>query len=164
MKLSDELYQAYLNQIKDEFYSSYLYFAIANYCDLRGLEGFASWFYKQADEEKSHAHKFTRFLLDLDMEVPLREIPSPPLTFGGGESIIRTAYEHEQYVSASISALQEMACQSKHKAARAMLDDFVVEQVEEEAQLKVLLDWISTVGGAQGATLAMLDAKLGERD
>ena len=51
--------QAALNaQINAEYYSSYLYLAMAAYAESINLRGFAHWFRLQAQEEMGHAMKF----------------------------------------------------------------------------------------------------------
>ena len=46
--LNKKVAKLMVNQVNKELYSSYLYLAIANYYAEEGLNGFASWFKKQA--------------------------------------------------------------------------------------------------------------------
>ncbi len=68
-------------QINKEMYSSYLYLNISNYYAEKGLNGFASWFNKQAKEELEHALKFINYLHDEDEKVVLEAIEAPKHEF-----------------------------------------------------------------------------------
>ena len=62
--LSPDLENAMNTQIKSELYSSHLYLAMSAYCEEQGLPGFAHWFKLQSDEEREHALKFVRHVVD----------------------------------------------------------------------------------------------------
>ncbi|HON57183.1 MAG TPA: ferritin-like domain-containing protein, partial [bacterium] len=47
-----------------EFYSAYLYLAMAGYFAQKNLNGFANWMRVQAQEELTHAMKFFDFILE----------------------------------------------------------------------------------------------------
>ena len=49
-------------QITKEFYSAYLYLDFSNYFEEAGLDGFANWYYIQAQEERDHAMLFYTYL------------------------------------------------------------------------------------------------------
>ena len=49
-------------QINKEFYSAYLYLDFSNYFKDQGLEGFANWYWVQAQEERDHAVLFMQYL------------------------------------------------------------------------------------------------------
>ena len=50
------------DQINKELYSAYLYLDFSNYFEERSLDGFANWYYIQAQEERDHAMLFYRYL------------------------------------------------------------------------------------------------------
>jgi len=52
------------DQMNFEFYSSYIYMAMAAYCDSIDLNGFAHWFKTQVQEEMYHAIKFYNYIFD----------------------------------------------------------------------------------------------------
>jgi len=56
--LNPEVAKLLNEQINKEFYSAYLYMAMANYYSDQGLEGFENWFFIQTQEERDHALLF----------------------------------------------------------------------------------------------------------
>lgn len=49
-------------QVNKEFYSAYLYLDFSNFYEAKGLDGFASWYKIQAQEERDHAMLFYQYL------------------------------------------------------------------------------------------------------
>ena len=52
--ISKKLQEAINEQIKNEFYSAYLYLAMAAHCEAGNLPGFGKWLTIQAQEELGH--------------------------------------------------------------------------------------------------------------
>lgn len=57
MILSKKLSEAFNAQVNAEMWSSNLYLSMSVHFQKLGLNGFAHWMKKQADEELEHAHK-----------------------------------------------------------------------------------------------------------
>ena len=64
------------DQIRNEWYSAYLYLSMAVWAEMMNLEGFANWMKKQAGEEQVHGQKMFDFLIDRGVKVVLQGIPS----------------------------------------------------------------------------------------
>ena len=62
------------DQINKELYSAYLYLDMANYVGDLGLDGFAHWYELQAGEERDHALKIRKYLIENDEKVVLEAI------------------------------------------------------------------------------------------
>ena len=69
---------------------------------------------------------------------------------------------HERFVTESIGNLMELARAEKNHAAEIMLNWFVTEQVEEEANFSLLIRKLKRVEG-DGRGLLLLDQELGQR-
>ena len=69
MLISKKINDAINQQIGNEFGASLQYVAIAVCFDQRALPKLAGHFYKQAQEERDHAMRFVKFLVDADGEV-----------------------------------------------------------------------------------------------
>ena len=52
------------DQFGKELFSAYLYLSMANYYEEASLNGFANWFFVQAQEERDHAMLIRTYLLD----------------------------------------------------------------------------------------------------
>ena len=58
-------------QIAAELYSSHLYLAMSAYCESINMSGSAAWFAAQSDEEREHALKFARHVVERGGRVTL---------------------------------------------------------------------------------------------
>jgi ferritin len=162
--LSQALLDAFNTQIMKEFYSAYLYLSMANYAEANTLPGTAKWLRAQAAEEQTHGMKLLDFVQDRGGRVTLQAIAQPPAEFKGLLPMFEQVLEHEQYVTASIHALYELALKENDYAAQILLQWFVSEQVEEEKHASTIVDQIKQVGTQSGG-LFLLDAHvLGRRD
>ena len=145
-KPSKRLTKAFTDQIQYEFGAMMQYVAIANHFTEETLPELAAFFYRQADEERTHAMKFVHFLLDVGAHVEIPEVPAPKHTFKSAEEAVALALKSEEKVTEKISQLVDLAREENHHAAQRFLDWFVVEQQEEEATMSALLKTVQRAG------------------
>jgi ferritin len=160
--LSAPMQDAFNEQIKNEFYSAYIYLSMAAFFDDANLPGMASWMRVQAREEAVHAMKIFDHMLDRGARVKLRAIPQPPVDFASPLDVFEQAYKHEQTVTQAIHDLYAKAVQGKDFASSVFLDWFVKEQVEEEKAALVIVEHIKMVAEDRPGLL-MLDRELAQR-
>jgi ferritin len=160
--LSAPMQDAFNEQIKNEFYSAYIYLSMAAFFDDTNLPGMAGWMRVQAREESVHAIKIFDHLLDRGARVKLRAIPQPPVDFASPLDVFEQAYKHEQAVTKLIHDLYAKAVQEKDFASSVFLDWFVKEQVEEEKAALVIVEHLKMVAEDRPGLL-MLDRELGGR-
>ncbi len=120
------------DQINKEMYSSYLYLNIANYYSEKGLNGFASWFKKQASEELEHALKFIDYMHDEGANVELLDVEAPKHSFHDYKEPLTLQLEHEKYVTSLVYKIYEAALKCNDYRTTLFLNWFVTEQQEEE--------------------------------
>ena len=77
--LSKEMEAALNEQVNAEFYSAYLYLAMAEYFESLNLSGFAHWMHLQFQEEQQHALKMADFVNERSGRVELKAIQEPQL-------------------------------------------------------------------------------------
>ena len=134
-------------QINKEFYSAYLYLTFADFYEEQGLKGFANWYVIQSQEELAHARILRRYLLDNDWTPTMEAIAKPDLTFSKVVEPIKAAYEHEQFITASINECYAVAQKANDFRTMQLLDWYVKEQGEEEANASDLLKAVELFGG-----------------
>ncbi len=161
--LSASLQSGFNEQIQKEFFSSYLYLAMAAHFESANLRGFASWMKKQADEERSHSMKLWEYVYDRDGKVELKAIEQPPTAFGSPLEVFKQVLEHERRVTTSINALYALAVKEGDVAAQIYLQWFVNEQVEEEKTVCDLIAQLKMSGDQGFAALFMDKHVLGAR-
>jgi ferritin len=149
-------------QINKELYSAFLYMAMSAYSDSRGLKGFANWFMVQYHEEMLHAMKLYEYLTRQGARVKLEAIKEPPADYGTPLEMFRKTLEHEQFVTASINELVNLAVTQKDLASQIFLQWYVTEQVEEEQNDTEIIAKLEMVGNDKGGLL-ILDKELAAR-
>jgi ferritin len=160
--MSKTMQDALNEQMKQEFYSAYLYLSMSAYCDGVNLPGLAQWMRAQAQEEAKHAVKIFDHLLDRGGQVELHQVDRPPSQFASAREVFEQAHKHEQQVTASINRVYGLAMDERDFASRVFLDWFVQEQVEEEKSSGLLAEQMRMVGEDRPGLL-MLDRELGQR-
>lgn len=160
--MNEKIFTALNEQIKHEFYSSYLYLSIASYFENIPLDGIGKWFRKQSAEEHEHAMKIYNYIIDRNMHVNLQAIEKPVHQFKSVKEAFELALEHEKKVTYWINQLYELAAQEKDYATHVFLQWFITEQVEEEKNANDNLDLINLIGDDKAALL-VIDQNLGKR-
>jgi ferritin len=160
--MSNSMQDALNEQMKHEFYSSYLYLSMSAYCDAMNLPGLSRWMRAQAQEEARHAMRIFDHILDRGGRVSLDQIDRPPAQFSTPREVFDQAHRHEQQVTASINKVYGLAMDERDFASKVFLDWFVQEQVEEEKTSGLLAEQLRMVGEDRPGLL-MLDRELGQR-
>jgi len=159
---SDKLLDSMNEQMKNEFLSAYLYFAMAGYFESEDLPGIASWMRVQALEELSHGEKFFNFICEAGGRTDLRAIDAPQNDYQSPLDCFQYSLEHEKFVTSRINQLMDLAKQESNHAAQIFLQWFVTEQVEEEASFGLIVKKLERIAD-DGRGLLMLDAELQNR-
>ncbi|KUG27074.1 ferritin-like protein 2 [hydrocarbon metagenome] len=160
--LSKKMEQALNDQVKWEYYSGYLYLAMAAYFEELGLAGFANWMHIQEQEERAHAERFYRFLNERGGRVVLQALDAPPVKWDSPLAVFQESLDHERKVTARIGALMDLAIKEKDHATVAFLQWFISEQVEEEASVTEVIQKLKLVESTPGGWF-MLDKDLALR-
>lgn len=162
MSISRTVEKAINDQIKEELYSAYLYLSMSAWFAETSLNGFANWMYIQYQEEVTHAMKFYRYLIERGGTVKLQAIAQPDSEFDSALEIYQATLKHEQFITSKINELVDIARKENDNATLNMLQWFVDEQVEEEANASELVDKLTLVGD-NNASLFMIDKDLSAR-
>ncbi len=162
MKLEKNVLKAMNEQINKELFSSYLYLSMSAYCESENYPGCAKWLSMQSDEERAHAMKIYHFIHERGGKVELGAIEQPKTDFKNLSALFTMVLEHEQKVSASITALYETAMKANDYPTQIMLQWFITEQVEEEKNANEVVDLLKKVGDSP-VSLMMFDRQLGAR-
>jgi ferritin len=144
--ISQKLGTAINAQVGHELGASHQYIAIAIYFDQEGLPALAQHFYKQSVEERGHAMRFVKFLIDAGGDVKVPAIPAPKTGFKSAADAVKLALESEIRVTAQINALVDQAIADKDHGGRNALEWFVNEQREEMASMDTLLRMVKRAG------------------
>ncbi len=144
--ISARMEEALNKQVAREAYASFLYLAMASWCEKEGLSGCATFFYRQSDEERMHMLKIFHYLNEMDRFAITPAVPQPPLEFGSVREVFEKTLEHEMEVTRAIYELVELARQERDHATEHFLQWYVEEQREEEGLMRTILDRIKIIG------------------
>jgi ferritin len=144
--ISRELAQAINEQIGHEFGASMQYVSIAAHFQKNHLTLLAKLFSAQADEERAHAMKFVKYLLDTGGDLRIPAVPAPKPVFASAEEAVQAALTWEQGVTGQITALMDLACKQNDYLGQSFLQWFIDEQLEEVVKMERLLSVIKTSG------------------
>jgi ferritin len=133
-------------QIEREGYSSNLYIAMASWAENNGLAGVAAWLYSQSDEERLHMLKFIKYINERGGKAVMPALKKPSLNFKSVEDVFKEVLKHEEFVTASINEIVALTLEEKDFNTHNFLQWFVMEQVEEEASVRAILDKVRLVG------------------
>ena len=161
-QMNEKIYELINDQINKELYSAYLYLAISDYYKDAGLDGYANFYFIQAEEERDHALIFRKYLMENDCVPKLKAIDAPDKTFNNFLEPLKAAYEHEQYVTGLINNIYKVALEEHDYRACKFLEWFIDEQMEEEDTARDMITKMELFGESRHS-LFELDAHLQSR-
>lgn len=160
--ISEKMQKAIEEQINAELWSAYLYLSMSAYFERQNLPGFANWMKIQWQEEITHAIKFFDFVHARGGKIILKPIAKVPSAWKNAADAYAETLKHERIVTSLINNLVNISVEEKDHATNNMLQWYVAEQVEEEANADKILGQLKLIGD-NGYGLLMLDRELATR-
>lgn len=160
--ISKKIEDALNEQINAEMWSAYLYLSMSLHFEHEGRSGIANWFNIQFQEEQAHALALMSFLNARNGKVMLKPIAEVPTSWDSPKAAFEATLEHEINVTKLIHNLYALAEDEKDFATRQKLNTFVAEQVEEEENVRQIIDDLTLVGN-DGTGLLQIDRELAAR-
>jgi ferritin len=144
--ISKTVAAAIYKQIGQEFFASMQYEAISAWFKQQGLPRLSAHYAQQASEERDHAHRFMKYVVDAGTPLELPAIDAPKCGFKSAEEAVSVALEHELIVTDSIKALFTLAEQEGDRFTQTSLQWFINEQLEEVSSADELLQMVKRAG------------------
>lgn len=146
-------------QINAELEAAYLYLSMSAFLASINLSGFSNWMKIQFEEEQFHALKLYNYVIERGGNVILTAIDTPKNKWEDIVDVYTDALAHEEKITSLINSLVDLAIQEKDHATVNMLQWYVAEQVEEEANASEILDQLKLIGN-KGTGMFMLDREM----
>lgn len=146
MLISEKMNEAVNAQIGREFGASLQYVAIAAHFDVQNLPRLAKHFYRQAEEERDHAMRFVRYLVDAGAKVTIPAVAAPKGEFATAEEAVQLSLTWEEEVTRQIHTLLGLALKENDYTTQQFLQWFVEEQLEEVSSMDRLLSVVRRAG------------------
>jgi len=131
-------------QLNHELSAAHAYLAMSIWCHARNLKGCAGFFSKQADEEREHAGKIMKHVLDRGLAPELAALAAPKQDFGSLLKVVEQAQAMEQANTRGINAVFEAAVSARDYPVQVLMHWFIAEQVEEEAWAAEFVDRVQS--------------------
>ena len=139
-------------QFNQELSASHGYRALALWCDLQNLEGFARYFSKQASEELVHASRITTHLIDRNTLPETTALSAPKCNFKTLLEVAQHAQSMEIENTRGVHAVYQAAVDAKDYPAQVLMHWFINEQVEEEAWTMEMVERVEAATCAGGCS------------
>ena len=146
MMISEKMRDALNEQVGHEFGAYLQYLSIASYFESESLPELAGFFFAQAEDERSHAMKFVKYINDAGANLTIPAIPAPRHQYESAEVAVRLSLDWEKTVTRQINSIMDLAMQEKDYLSRGFLDWFVDEQMEEISTMESLLKTVQRAG------------------
>nr|WP_299031188.1 ferritin [uncultured Tenacibaculum sp.] len=157
MILDVEVVDLLNHQITIEQQASSKYLAMASWCDQRELRNSATYFYKQAEEEREHMMKIFKFVNDNGGSAMSPVATEVAHEFESLRAIFEASLDAEIEVTKSIHHIFKTARKVGDFTSEIFLQWFVTEQAEEEEKVRDILDLIDLM---EGMPLKMIDERI----
>jgi ferritin len=146
MLLSSEMNAALNTQIGHEFAASLRYVAVAAYFAHDNLPVLAQHFYRQSDEERDHAMRLVKYVVDAGGRIAIPALPAADHPIASAEEAVQLSLASELEVTQQINGLMDRAIKENDHLTRNFLGWFVNEQLEEVSGMETLLGMIRRAG------------------
>jgi ferritin len=146
MLIPKQVVSAINEQIGYEFSASLQYYAIAAHFAAEALPQLSAHFFKQAEEEKQHALRFIKYVVDAGGRVIIPAIEAPQGQFNNPEAAVKLSLDQEVKVTHQINALVELARSQNDFITINFLQWFLTEQLEEVSSMDNLLKIVQRAG------------------
>lgn len=153
--ISKKVEKAINDQIKREENSSRLYLAMASWAERAGFPGAADWLYAQTEEERLHMLKLVHYLNDRGGKASISSLEAPQAVFKSLLDVFQNVLKHEEFISGSINELYAVCVSEKDFTTANYLQWYITEQIEEESNVRSILDQIKLAGTEKGGLFMM---------
>ena len=134
------------DQINKEALASQLYLSHSIWANTMGYDGFASFLYKQSNEEREHMMKIVNHMIVRDLTPEIGTIPAVKEKPETIYECFHQVYDHECYITKSIEDIINISMEKKDWKTFEFMQWFIKEQIEEENHIKSVLDKFNIAG------------------
>jgi ferritin len=146
MLTSQKVIDAINEQIGYEFTASLQYYAIAAHFAAEALPQLSQHFFRQAEEEKGHALRFIKYVVDAGGRVVIPAINAPESKFKVPQDAVKLSLDQEIHVTNQINGLVGLAQKANDYITINFLQWFLTEQLEEVSSMDHLLKIVERAG------------------
>ena len=113
---------------------------------LKHCRNLSQHFFQQAEEEKGHALRFIKYMVDAGGRVVIPAIDAPKSKFKTPRDAVKLSLDQEIHVTQQINGLVELARKQNDYITINFLQWFLTEQLEEVSSMDNLLKIVDRAG------------------
>ncbi|MDN3581355.1 ferritin [Mucilaginibacter flavus] len=159
--ISTEIESLLNQQIKKEAYSSSVYLSMASWCNRNGYDFSADYFFKQAEEERTHQLKFFKYVLDMGGNSVSPDVTGIKQEYNSFREVFEEALDQEISVTNSIKNIYARCMKEQDFVTMEFLNWFLKEQREEEYKARRALELFEVIG-EEGTGRWQIDKHVGD--
>src|SRR5258707_6328895 len=129
MLTSQKVIDAINEQIGYEFSAELQYYAIAAHFATEALPQLSQHFFRQAEEEKGHALRFIKYVVDAGGRAVIPGIDAPKSKFKTARAAVKLSLDQEVHVAKHINSLIDLPKKENDHITIKFLQWFLTEQV-----------------------------------
>ena len=163
-RLSTKVSELLNEQIIHENNISLQYLQMACWAEQHEYIHAAKFFYKQAEEERTHMFKLIKYVHDMGGEVVIKNEANTPIKtdFNTLKELFLMALACEINTSKAISLIVDHCLDNKDFMTFGFLQWFVLEQIEEEAVARKHVGLFEVMERQEGMSIYMVDQAIGK--
>ena len=146
MLISKKMADSINQQVGREFGAMLQYVAIASHFAAESLPELSAFFYAQAEDERTHAMRFVKYVVDAGGRSAIPAIAAPKCEFASAEEAVRKSLDWETEVTGQINTIVKQAIDESDYTTHSFLQWFINEQLEEVSTMQTLLDIVRRAG------------------
>lgn len=162
-RLSKKIEDLLNRQITFEAYAAQAYLALGAWADAAGYVGIPKYLFRHSLEEREHMMQVVDYIMSRGGNIRVEAIDKPAKNPVNLQNCFEIVYELEVLNSEAVYDIVNQAKEEKDWSTWSFAQDFVKEQIEEEAMARDLIDKLKIAGGDKASPDALysLDRDLG---
>ncbi|MEQ9285800.1 MAG: ferritin [Cyclobacteriaceae bacterium] len=157
--ISDEIAASLKKQLQLESHSSNAYLAAAAWCDAKGYNHSADFFYRQSNEEREHMLRIFKYLVKMGAQPQVPASKESSQEFSTLRAAFEEALNMEITVTESIHRIYNQCRKANDFATEEFMRWFVNEQVEEETTAREALGLFDNFG-SDPTSIMLVDERI----
>lgn len=132
MKISEDLYNALLNQWVEEKENSHTYLYIGAYLRNKGLDKMGKFFFDASHEEDEHAQSILNLLTDLNLDFIPRTITEQVFDCSTISLVADRFLQREMQTTQSLQEIKEIAMNDSSSGFDAVIEEHIRKMISQQ--------------------------------
>ena len=143
MKISEDLYNALLNQWVEEKENSHTYLYIGAYLKNKGLDKIGSYFIESSKEEDEHSQSILNLMTDLNLDFQPRTIENMSFDCSTILKVAEKFVQREIQTTQSLQEIKELAMSETTSGFGSIIEEHLRKMIyQQQAEMEECLSFM----------------------